>query len=82
MAITRVSSVELKKNAPKVDREKIRATTEEDIRRQMIKGGQDHDEDWRFEDLTSPQVIRKRLGATRDETPATSRCRSKKDASE
>ncbi|MBD0271992.1 MAG: helix-turn-helix domain-containing protein [Acetobacteraceae bacterium] len=50
-----------------VDRAKLDATTEEDIRRHMAEDGYDHDEDIRDEDVISPAFIRKRLGMTQEQ---------------
>ena len=67
MAITRMTSEQIKANPPKVDRAKIDATTEEDIRRHMIEDGQDPDEELRPEDNISPWYIRRRLGMSQSQ---------------
>ncbi len=68
MAITRMTLDEAMAKAPEVDRAKIRATTEADIRRQMREDGQDPDAELRPEDWR-PAVasIRKKLGMTQDQ---------------
>lgn len=58
---------EIRKNPPKIDRAKIDATTEEDIRRHMIEDGEDPDEEVVFEKAVSPAAVRKRLGMTQEE---------------
>ena len=45
-----------------IDRAKMDATTEDDIRRHMIEDGQDPDEDLSKAVIVSPRVIRQRLG--------------------
>lgn len=47
---------------PGVDRAKIEATNEADIRRHMQEEGYDPDEELREEDIISPAFIRNRLG--------------------
>jgi putative transcriptional regulator len=50
---------------PKIDRAKIDATLEADIRRQMIEDGQDPDRNLSdFTPVVPPQVLRKHLGMT------------------
>jgi putative transcriptional regulator len=51
----------------KIDRAKLDATTEEDIRRHMIEDGEDPDEEPRFERVVLPQEVRKKLGMTQTE---------------
>jgi putative transcriptional regulator len=48
----------------KVDRAKLDATTEEDIRRHMIEDGEDPDAEPHFERVVLPQDLRKKLGMT------------------
>lgn len=50
-----------------VDRAKLDATTEQDIRRHMAEDGYDYDEGIRDEDVISPAFIRKRLGMTQEQ---------------
>ncbi len=53
---------------PKIDRAKIDATLEADIRRQMIEDGQDPDRNLSdFTPVVPPQVLRKHLGMTQAE---------------
>jgi len=48
-----------------VDRDKVAATTEEDIRRHMIEDGQDPDaEPGPYEVVIPPKLVRERLGMT------------------
>ena len=46
---------------------KIKATTEEDIRRHMTEDGEDRDAELREEDIISPWYIRKRLGMSQQQ---------------
>ncbi|MGO9450483.1 MAG: helix-turn-helix domain-containing protein [Candidatus Binataceae bacterium] len=62
MAIKRMTLQEIKARPSKRDRTKIKATTEEDIRRHMIEDGEDPTAELREEDIISPWYIRKRLG--------------------
>lgn len=65
---TRMTLEEIKASRPKVDRAKLDATTEEDVRRYQIEDG--YDPDWeptRVEHFEPPQAIRKRLGMTQDQ---------------
>jgi putative transcriptional regulator len=62
MAEKRMTLAEIMARTPDVDLAKVNATTEADIRRQMLADGYDPDEDIRLEDIISPVVIRKRLG--------------------
>jgi len=71
MAITRMTLDEIKARPSKRDRAKIRATTEEDIRRHMIEDGEDPDAELRAEDIISPWYIRKRLGMSQQQFAAT-----------
>ncbi len=67
MAITRMTLEEIIARRSKRDRARIRATTEEDIRRQMIEDGEDPDAELREEDIISPWYIRKRLGMSQQQ---------------
>jgi len=67
MALVRRSLAELGKSASRVDRAKLDATTEEDIRRHMIEDGYDPDEPMREADIISPWYIRKRLNMTQQQ---------------
>lgn len=67
MAVVRKTLAQIKAEKPKTDMRKIDATTEEDIRRQMIEDGEDHDFVPTLEDIFTPQIIRKRLGMTQEE---------------
>lgn len=53
-----------------VDWEKLRSTTEEDIRRHMIEDGEDPDAEYPIEKSFSPHVIRKRIGMTQEQFAA------------
>ena len=65
MAITRMTLDQIMAGGGgKVDRAKLDATTEEDIRRHMIEDGEDPDEEPRFELVILPQNVRKKLGMT------------------
>lgn len=52
-----------------VDHEKLRATTEEDIRRYMIEDGQDPDEELpaHMELVVPPRLVREKLGMSQEE---------------
>ena len=67
MAITRMTMEQIKASKPRVDRAKLDATTEEDIRRYMIEDGEDPDEELRDEDIISPWYIRRRLKMSQTE---------------
>ena len=57
---------------PEIDRAKVEATTEADIRRQMREDGEDPDAPLRPEDWApSPAAIRHALGMTQDRFAAT-----------
>ncbi len=70
MAITRITLDEIKARPSKRDRARIKATTEEDIRRHMIEDGEDPDAELREEDIISPWYIRKRLGMSQQQFAA------------
>lgn len=65
--LTRMTLDEAMARTPTFDRARLDATTEEDIRRQMVEDGEDPDEVLRVEDCISPAVIRKRLGLSQAE---------------
>ena len=67
MANTRVTLEQLRMQPVKMDHARIKATTEDDIRRYVIEDGQDPDTDLRIEDSISPQVIRRRIGMTQQQ---------------
>jgi hypothetical protein len=52
----------IKERPSRRNRAKIEATTEDDIRRQMIEDGENPDEEVSERDIISPWYIRKRLG--------------------
>jgi putative transcriptional regulator len=62
MAITRMTLDEIIATPSRRDRAKVKATTEDDIRRHMIEDGEDPDATQREADIISPWYIRKRLG--------------------
>ncbi|MCC7048890.1 MAG: helix-turn-helix domain-containing protein [Alphaproteobacteria bacterium] len=64
MAITRKSMREIRASRPRFDRSKLAATTEADIRRQMIEDGEDPARRLKIEEVFSPAAIRRRLGMT------------------
>ena len=67
MAMVRRSLKEIKASKPKLDRAKIAATTEADIRRHMIEDGESPDHEPRVEEIFTPQALRKRLGMTQEQ---------------
>jgi putative transcriptional regulator len=62
MAITKMTGDAIKARPSRRDRVRIEATTEDDIRRQMIEDGENPDEEVSERDIISPWYIRKRLG--------------------
>ena len=65
MAITRMTSEQIAAaGGGRVDRARLDATTEADIRRQMIEDGEDPDAEPRFEPPVQAQDVRKKLGLT------------------
>ena len=71
MALTRMTLEQiLAAGGGKVDRAKLDATTEEDIRRHMIEDGEDPDEELHYELVVQPQDVRKKLGMTQTEFAA------------
>ncbi|MGC2199643.1 MAG: helix-turn-helix domain-containing protein [Stellaceae bacterium] len=67
MAITKMTGDAIKERPSRRNRAKIEATTEEDIRRQMIEDGENPDEEVSERDFISPWYIRKRLGMSQRE---------------
>ncbi len=68
MAIVRRTLDRIRRMKPTIDRAKIDATSEADIRRHMIEDGQDSDSDPSgFTPVVPPQVLRKHLGMTQAE---------------
>lgn len=61
MATKKMSLAEIKARPSARNRAKIAATTEADIRRQMIEDGENPDEELSERDVISPWYIRKRL---------------------
>jgi putative transcriptional regulator len=69
--MARMTLDEIKASKPKVDHEKLDATTEEDIRRYMIEDGYDPDEEpTGYEVVVPAQMVRKQLGMTQEEFAA------------
>lgn len=65
MAIIRRSAEEIRRLKPDINRAKMNATTEADIRRHMREDGQGEDDDLTgFAPVIPPQMLRKRLGMT------------------
>ena len=67
MAITKMTSNEIKALPSKRSRARIEATTEEKIRRQMIEDGGNPDEELSEKNIISPWYIRKRLSMSQRE---------------
>lgn len=67
MAIVRRSLESIRRMRPKIDRKKIAATTEAEIRRQMREDDQDDGDLTGFTPVIPPQVLRKKLGMTQAE---------------
>lgn len=65
--VIRRTLAEIRQNGGRVDRAKLSATSEADIRRQMIEDGEDPDAEIYPQDIISPAVIRRRLGFTQKE---------------
>jgi putative transcriptional regulator len=61
MAITKMTSSEIRARPSKRNRARIEATTEADIRRQMIEDGENADEELSEKDIISPWHIRRKL---------------------
>ncbi len=65
MAVTRMTVEQIAAaGGGQVDRARIDATTEADIRRHMIEDGEDPDAEPRFEKPVLPQDLRRKLGLT------------------
>ena len=63
MAVTRMTLEQiLAADGGRVDRARLDATTEEDIRQHMIEDGEDPDEEPRFEAPVRAQDVRRKLG--------------------
>jgi putative transcriptional regulator len=67
MAIIRRTMENIRRMKPRINRAKIDATTEADIRRQMREDGQDASDFANFTLVVPPQVLRKRLRMTQAE---------------
>jgi len=67
MAIIRRTMENIRRMKPRINRAKIDATTEADIRRQMREDGQDEGDFTNFTLVVPPQVLRKRLRMTQAE---------------
>jgi putative transcriptional regulator len=67
MAITKMTVDAIKERPSRRNRAKIEATTEDDIRRQMIEDGENGDKELSEQDIISPWYIRKRLGMSQRE---------------
>jgi putative transcriptional regulator len=68
MVLVRRTLDRIRRLRPKIDRAKLDATSEVDIRRHMIEDGQDPARNLAgFAPVIPPQVLRKRLGMTQAE---------------
>ncbi|MEA2991564.1 MAG: putative transcriptional regulator [Alphaproteobacteria bacterium] len=68
MALVRRTLDDIRRVKPRIDRAKIAATTEADIRRHMIEDGQDPAGSLAdFAPVIPPQMLRKQLGMTQAE---------------
>jgi len=67
MAIVRRTLENIRRMKPRVNRAKIAATTEADIRRHMRGGGQSESVLAEFAPVIPPQVLRKQLHMTQTE---------------
>ena len=67
MAIVRRSMDDIRRLKPRINRAKIDATTEADIRRHQREDGQEDSDLGGFAPVVPPQLLRKRLGMTQDE---------------
>ena len=67
MATTRVTLEELRSKPSRMDRVKVMAMTEREIRRHMIEDGEDPAAPLRRRDIVSPADIRKKLGMSQTE---------------
>lgn len=64
MAVTRMTLAQAQASAPKVDRAKMAATTEADIRRQTIEDGEDPDATPAGRQIVPSAIVRQQLGMT------------------
>lgn len=69
--LSQMTADEISAHPSKRNRAKIEATTEADIRRQMIEDGENPDEELSEEDIISPPYIRRRLGMSQREFAGT-----------
>ncbi len=67
MAIVRMTLEEAMAKPSQLDRAKIDATTEEDIRRHMIEDGEDPDAPLPEHEIIMPALIRRQLGMSQPE---------------
>jgi putative transcriptional regulator len=67
MVTTKLTLDAIKARPSKRNRARIEATTEDDIRRQVIEDGENPDEMLSEKDIISPWYIRKRLGLSQRE---------------
>jgi putative transcriptional regulator len=67
MAIIRRSAEAIRRMRPEVNRAKMEATSEADIRRHMREDEQDDSDLTGFASVVPPQLLRKRLGMTQAE---------------
>jgi putative transcriptional regulator len=67
MAIVRKSLKDIRAAKPKIERAKIKATKEHDIRRHMIEDGEDARFSLSKKDIFTPAILRKRLRMTQEE---------------
>jgi putative transcriptional regulator len=71
MVLTRITLKQIMAGGGgKLDRAKLDATTEEDIRRHMIEDGEHPDADIRWERVVQPRDVRKKLRMTQTEFAA------------
>ncbi len=70
MAVTRMTLQQIEAAGGRVDRAKLDATTEAEIRQQMVEDGEAPDEEPALEHAVLPQEVRKRLGMTQVEFAA------------
>jgi putative transcriptional regulator len=69
--MARMTLDQIRASKPKVDRAKLDATTEEDIRRYQIEDGFDPDaEPGPVEEVVLPQAVRRKVGMTQEEFAA------------
>ena len=67
MAIVRRTMENIRQMKPRIDRAKIAATTETDIRRHMREDDQDENDQTGFAPVIPPRVLRKQLHMTQTE---------------